>query len=245
MTLEVPVYGIDTAILAEKFGANRIELCAGFPEGGTTPSYSTIKIAKERLNIPINVMIRPRGGDFYYSNNEFRQILLDIELCQSLGINGVVFGILNKNGSLDKIRCKELVIASGKMKKTLHRAFDRTNNPYKALEDAIECGFDTILTSGQKPTAEHGIELIAELVEKANNKISILPGCGINSDNILKIIETTKAKEFHASAKKTIPSEMTFKNNSVKMSEKENNEINILTIDTDEIKKILSIINNI
>jgi len=211
--LEVPVFSIDSALIAQSAGADRLELCSGFPEGGTTPSYATIKLAKELISIPVNIMIRPRGGDFLYSEMEFEIMKSDIEYCKGIGVNGVVFGILNPDGSVDKSRCEKLVKIAKPISVTFHRAFDRAINPFEAIEDIVEIGFDRILTSGQQTTALLGAELISQLIAKAKDKIIIMPGCGINSKNLLDIRKITGAIEFHASAKKTIPSGMNYNNN--------------------------------
>lgn len=239
-TLEVPVFSIDSALIAQEAGADRLELCSSFPEGGTSPSHATILLAKQLLNIPFNVMVRPRGGDFLYSETEFRIMKDDIEFCRQIGVNGVVFGILDPDGNIDKKRCKELIETAGELNCTFHRAFDRTIDAYKALEDIIEIGFERILTSGQKTTAIEGAKLISELLKKADGRIIIMPGCGINSENISEIIRLTKANEIHASAKKMIPSKMKYFNTiSMGIS---NDNMNVST-DIDELIKLKIILN--
>ena len=235
--LEVPVYSIDAAIAAQSAGADRIELCSGFIEGGTTPSHATILLAKQLLKIPINVMIRPRGGDFLYSETEFRIMKGDIEFCKNAGVNGIVFGILKSEGNVDIDRCKELIETAGKLSCTFHRAFDRVENSYNALEDIIKLGFDRVLTSGLKPSAIEGIQLIAELNLIADKRIIVMPGCGINSNNLKEIMKLSHSKEFHASAKKYISSKMKFIRD-ISMGQFKNDESKIISLDTDELIKL-------
>jgi copper homeostasis protein len=240
--LEVPVFSIDSALIAQSALADRLELCSGFHEGGTTPSHATILLAKELLNIPISVMIRPRGGDFLYSENEFSIMKNDIEFCKRTGVNGVVFGILKADGTVDKRRCKELLEIAKPLFITFHRAFDRTVDPFQALEDIIEIGFDRILTSGQEKDALLGAQLISKLIERSNGKIIIMPGCGINAENLHEIKMKTKAIEFHASAKKFISSKMEY-HNEISMSNADNNENKNISTNADELKKLKLILN--
>jgi copper homeostasis protein len=240
--IEVPVFSIDSAIIAQSGGADRLELCAGFPEGGTTPSHATILMVKENISIPANIMIRPRGGDFLYSNKEFNIMKKDIEFCTLSGVNGVVFGILNTDGSVDKQRCKELLEIANPLSATFHRAFDRTSDPFKALEDIIDLGFNRILTSGLQKNALLGAELTAKLIEKAGKRIIIMPGCGITSQNLNKIKMITRANEFHASAKRMIPSGMKYQSE-IAMGSEGNYENFIISTDAEEIKKLKTILN--
>jgi copper homeostasis protein len=242
--LEVPVFSIDSALIAQSAGADRLELCSGFSEGGTTPSHATVLFAKELISIPINAMIRPRGGDFLYSETEFNIMKNDIEFCKQSRINGVVFGILYADGTIDKQRCKELLEIAKPLSVTFHRAFDRTVEPFQALEDIIEIGFDRILTSGLQKDALLGAKLISELIERSNGRIVIMPGCGINSGNLAEIKSTTKAIEFHASAKKFIQSEMQFINN-ISMGKDEINERHLLSADYKEILRLKGILDEL
>ncbi len=214
---EVVVFTVESAIAAQKGGAHRVELCDNMAEGGTTPSIGAIILARKNLHIDLNVMIRPRGSDFLYSDLEFEMMKADIEFCKTSGVDGVVFGILKQDGSVDKARCKQLVDIAKPMTVTFHRAFDMANNPLQSLEDIIDCGFDRILTSGQESTAIAGAELISELVEKANNRIIIMPGGGVRSSNICELIEKTGSREFHTSGRAIYPSAMNFHNEKVKM----------------------------
>lgn len=200
MTIEIVVYNIESAMNAQKGGADRIELCDNPAEGGTTPSAGVMEIVRQACTLDVYAMIRPRGGDFVYSAYEYYSMKRDIEICKRASMDGVVFGILNPDGTLDKGRCKKLVEAARPLRVTCHRAFDVTRDAYEALEDCIEIGFDRILTSGRMASAEDGIELIKSLVQKAGNRISIMPGSGVNENNAAKIVKETGVKDIHFSA---------------------------------------------
>lgn len=210
MLLEICANSLQSAINAQLAGAHRVELCENLSQGGTTPSYGLIKQTRKYLSIKLNVLIRPRSGDFLYSDQEFEIIKEDISICKQLGVDGIVCGILLPNGNVDVVRSKALVELSKPMSFTFHRAFDFTNDPFKALEDVVSTGADRILTSGQQTTAIQGEHLIMELVKIANGRITIMPGSGVNSDNIEYLIETG-AKEFHMSGTDLIDSKMTFR----------------------------------
>lgn len=201
ITLEICAFSIDACIKAALAGANRIELCAGSNEGGTTPPYSLIKKACEKLSIPIVPIIRPRGGDFNYSQEEFEMMLDDIIMAKELGCYGVALGILNSNLTVDKQRMQLLIATARPMQVTFIRAFDLTPNPFEALQELISLGCERILTSGQELKAKENVNLIRELVLQAGDSISIMPGSGINSINLHGLLENTGAYEFHASAR--------------------------------------------
>ena len=194
-----------------------MELCAGIPEGGTTPSYGMIRNARENISIALNVIIRPRGGDFLYSESEIQEMIYDIKIAKELGADGLVFGCLNPDGSVDMDAMSRLMEAAGDTPVTFHRAFDHTNDPYKALEDIISLGCARILTSGCRPTALEGAELLAQLVERAGNRIIIMPGCGVREGNIAEIARLSGAREFHFSARESVESGMIFRNPEVAM----------------------------
>ncbi len=225
-------------MIAQAAGAHRIELCDNPFEGGTTASYGFIKTARENLSIELYPIIRPRGGDFLYSEIEFEVMKADIENCKSLGCDGVVIGILNADGTVDKKRCKQLVEIAHPMKVTFHRAFDRTNDPFKAMEDIISIGCERILTSGQKNLAIDGEELLNKLVKQANNRIIIMPGSGVNSDNIETLVKNINATEFHTSARTFVNSKMEFINESM------DEQLTSVSAMSDEIKKIIEIFEN-
>lgn len=211
-TLEVIAYNIESCGIAQENGADRIELCANPGEGGTTPSYGMIRAAKEKCSIPVFVMIRPRGGDFLYADEEFQIMRDDIIQCRDYGCDGVVLGLLNADGTVDGKRTKELVQLAYPMEVTFHRAFDRVKDAHQSLEDVIACGCTRILTSGLKPTAAAGVSLIRELVELADERIIIMPGSGVRSSNIEGLIELSGAVEFHTSAGKMRDSGMEYRN---------------------------------
>ena len=215
--IEICANSVESAIEAQRGGAYRVELCAGIPEGGTTPSYGEIKMARELLSIRLHVIIRPRGGDFLYTPLEQSIMLHDIDMARQLGADGVVFGCLTPDGDIDLPLMERLMKASEGMSVTFHRAFDKCRNPRKALEKIIALGCDRILTSGQQATAEKGISLLKELNVQADGRIIIMPGCGVNSDNIRKIAEETGASEFHFSGRSSIESKMNYRNPAVSM----------------------------
>lgn len=210
--LEIIGFTIESCVVAQKAGANRIELCDGPGEGGTTPSYGFIKTAREKLSIDLFVMIRPRGGDFLYSEDEFEMMKSDVLLCKQLGCDGIVTGILTPDGKVDIKRNKELVELAAPLKATFHRAFDRVSYPSEALEDIIDIGFERILTSGGVPKAMDGAQNLAKLITQAAGRISIMPGSGVNASNILSLAKITKAIEFHSSASISLGSGMDYIN---------------------------------
>lgn len=215
---EICTNSVESCIAAQEGGANRVELCAGIPEGGTTPSYGEIATAREVLtHTKLHVIIRPRGGDFLYSPVEIKTMLKDIEIARRLGADGVVFGCLTADGEIDIPVMQQLMAASKGLSVTFHRAFDVCRNPHKALEQLIELGCDRILTSGQQANAEAGIPLLKELQQEAAGRIILLAGCGVNENNIRRIAEETGIEEFHFSARESIKSGMEYKNEAVSM----------------------------
>jgi copper homeostasis protein len=212
VTMEVCANSLASAIEAEKGGAVRVELCDNLLEGGTTPSYAQIKLAKEYLNIDVYPIIRPRGGDFLYTDLEFSIMQEDILMCKELDCDGVVIGILTADGSIDMNRCAELITLASPMKVTFHRAFDMSNDLFKALEDIISLGVERILTSGGAASALKGSKVIKQLVDQAGDRIIIMAGAGISESNIAELIIESGVQEFHGSARKIFKSAMTFKN---------------------------------
>lgn len=213
--LEVIAFNANSCVIAENAGAHRIELCDNPMAGGTTPSYGTIKLARRLTRLPLYPIIRPRDGDFLYSNIEFETMLADVKLCKQLGCDGVVLGLLDADGNIDKQRTALLVEAAYPMGATFHRAFDRCRNPFEALEDIIDCGCERILTSGQQTTATDGAALIASLVQKAQERIIVMPGSGIRAANIREIATRTGAREFHSSARSLSASGMKYKSSTM------------------------------
>lgn len=239
MTVEVVVYNIASAMKAEEGGADRIELCDSSGDGGTTPSYGTIELVRRHVSLDVFVMIRPRGGDFCYSSYEYHAMKRDISQCQKLSVDGVVFGILNPDGTIDKKRCKELIGMARPLKVTCHRAFDMTRDPFEALEDCIEAGFDRILTSGQRARAVEGAELIGELIIKAGGRIAIMPGSGVNEETVKEIVSKTNTTEIHCSAATNVESTMKFRNPNInEMGSEKGSSFTILTVDPTRVRKI-------
>ena len=189
-------------------GADRIELCDNLAEGGTTPSFGMLVQCKKLLKIPFFPIIRPRGGDFIFSKDEFEIMKEDVLCCREIGCEGIVIGILRKDGSIDADRSSELIALAGAMQITFHRAFDRCNDLKRGLEDIIELGCHRVLTSGGKEYAYEGIERLKSLVIQAGSRITIMPGSGINELNLLEIAQETSAHEFHSTAKKLMQYEI-------------------------------------
>lgn len=243
MTIEVVVYTIESALRAQQGGADRIELCDNPGEGGTTPSYGTIEAVRQQLNIAVYVMLRPRGGDFVYSNDEVKAMKSDLVQLHKLGADGVVFGILNPDGTIDKERCKELIGLAKPLKVTCHRAFDMTRDPLEALEDCIEAGFDRILTSGHQAKAIEGANLIAELVKQANGRIAIMAGSGVNPENVVDLVKQTGVKEIHFSAAAYAESSMKYRNEQIAgMGSTSGSEFTLRTVDPEIIKTIRALV---
>lgn len=238
---EVCANGVESCMAAQEGGADRVELCAGIPEGGTTPSYGEIKIARRLLNTTrLHVIIRPRGGDFLYTPLEVERMEEDIRMCRQLGVDGVVIGCLKADGSIDIESNQRLKDAAGDMSVTFHRAFDRCTNPMLALEQLCELGIDRILTSGQQPTAEQGIDLLRTLNKAAAGRIKILAGCGVNENNISKIHEETGVNEFHFSARIPVKSHMQYANPNVYMGDKDADESTLMYTSAERVKATIS-----
>ena len=208
---EVAVDSLESALIAQECGADRVEFCADLASGGITPSLGAVQLALERLQIPVHAMIRPRRGDFLYSDAEFEAMQRDIELVKAAGAHGVVFGILLADGRIDSKRSRQLAGLARPLSVTFHRAFDMCRDPRAALSQLIDMGLDTLLTSGQADTAAEGIPLIAELVARAAGRIEIMPGAGINAGNISRIAEATGAQTFHFSGKQTVAGPMEYR----------------------------------
>lgn len=234
--LEVAVFSIEAALSALKAGADRIEFCENPSEGGTTPSYGSLKTLIGLTDKPVFPIIRPRGGDFLYTQTEFEVIKADLLMVKELGYPGAVIGLLNEDGSIDIKRTNELVQLAAPMQITFHRAFDRCNDPLKGLEDIIITGCKRILTSGQFPSVVDALPLIKQLVEKAAGRIIILPGSGVRSNNCKQIIDVTEVVEIHSSARKAISSLMNY--NAPTMNE---NMIS-MGVDEKEIEAILKLV---
>ncbi len=244
--LEICVDNVQSAIDAQDAGATRVELCDSLPEGGTTPGYGTIVSARHNLNIGLNILIRPRGGDFLYSALEFDIMRRDVDICMECGADGIVTGILRADGNIDIERTSELVRLAHPMSVTFHRAFDMCRDPQKGLEDIIATGADRLLTSGQKNSAEEGSGLLRELVIQSGNRIIIMPGSGIHEANIEAIAKITGANEFHLSARKVVESKMIFRKTGITMGGMPGyNEYARKVADSEKIKGIIKILGNL
>ena len=214
--IEVCANSVESVKAAVEAGADRVELCAGMPEGGTTPSWGTIALAREIMPAGLHVIIRPRGGDFLYNEWEREVMLRDIDAARRIGADGVVLGCLTEDGQVDVRLMRRLMAEAGGMSVTFHRAFDMCCDPLAALRDIESLGCHRILTSGQQATAEEGIPLLRQLVAAARNVI-IMPGCGVNGGNVSMIARETGAHEFHLSARMPVESGMRYRNTRVSM----------------------------
>ena len=198
--LEIACFNLESAILAQENGADRVELCANMKEGGTTPDFELTKTVRDKVTVDLNVMIRPRGGNFVYSDVEFEQMKSEIVAFKKLEVDGFVFGILKEDGTSNELQNAALVALANPLPCTFHRAFDGIKNKLEALESLIECGFKTILTSGTVTNVVDGIDVLSDLIEKANDRIVIMPGGGLRSTNIGLLKDKTKAIFYHSSA---------------------------------------------
>ena len=210
MLLEIATTDFETTRIAVAGGADRIELCAGLSEGGITASAGLLKLCRQKFDIPIYPIIRPRSGDFLYSKEEFEIMMHDVLLCKELGFEGVVMGLLNVYGTIDLDRMAQLIDTAYPLEVTFHRAFDRCLDPGAALEQLVGLGCERILTSGQQPTAPEGIQLIASLQAQAANRIVIMPGSGVRADSIIDLATQTCCVEFHTSLRSLKKSAMEF-----------------------------------
>jgi copper homeostasis protein len=208
--LEICCYNLDSALIAADAGADRVELCADPAAGGTTPGIGLIKTVRKKISIELFPIIRIRGGDFLFSEEELDVMLHEVHACKGAGCDGVVIGMLLPDGRVDKINASRLVEKAYPMEVCFHRAFDWTRNPFEALEDIIEIGCERILTSGQQPKAIMGTALIKDLILRADGRIQVMPGSGIRADNISDLKNETGATQFHSSARTFKKSNMEF-----------------------------------
>lgn len=200
--IEICVDSLESAIIASNHGADRLEVCSALVLGGLTPSYGMVKLIKEKVKIPLHILIRPRQGDFIYNQDEVNTMIADIKLFKELGIEGIVIGAITLDSQLDINSLKKLIMAGRGLHIACHRAFDQVCDPYKSAEQLINLGVNTILTSGCKPTAYEGRVLIKELMTKYGDKITIMPGSGVNAKNYLQLKMELRANWMHLSAKK-------------------------------------------
>ena len=243
--LEICIDSVASAIAAEQGGAARVELCQNLFEGGTTPSVGTVYRTLERVGIKVNAIIRPRGGDFLYSDDEFAVMQHDIVTLKGMGINGVVIGMLNADGTIDVERSSRLIELARPLEVTYHRAFDVTADPFRSLDDIIGLGVERLLTSGQEPSVLEGVELIAELVRRAGDDIIIMPGAGITEKNLPRIIRETGAKEFHVTGSASVLSNMEFRNERCFMGKAlYAPEFSLKVTNPDKIRNYIQLLNN-
>ena len=215
--MEVCVDSVESAVNAEAGGASRLELCAGVAEGGITPSLGMLREVKKRVRIPVFVMLRPRGGDFLYSEDELAVMRQDLQLVKENGADGVVLGLLRPDGTIDEENCSKFLQLAAPMSTTFHRAFDMVKNPLRSLEVLIKLGFHRLLTSGCDSTALEGLPLIKQLVEQAQGRIIVVPGGGITERNLERVLRGSGATEFHCSARGSRSSQMQYRNSAVAM----------------------------
>jgi len=236
--LEACVANIESAIAANEAGADRLELCSLLGAGGITPSFGFIEKVLARVSIPVHVLIRPREGDFLYSDDEHEIMLRDIRNCSEMGVAGIVTGMLQENGSIDISRCKALVEEAGPLAVTFHRAFDLASDAFTSLEEIIQLKCARILTSGQRASAMHGAGFISGLINQAGGRIIIMPGGGIDDRNIVQLRKMTMANEFHLSARTIKQSRMRYRNEFVIMSTEDVDEYALDVFDADMFRKV-------
>jgi copper homeostasis protein len=237
--LEVIAFSIESCSLIQQSGAHRIELCDNPGEGGTTPSYGFIKKARELATIELYSMIRPRGGDFLYSADEFEAMKEDIKHCKQLGCDGVVFGLLNADGTVDKARTAALVELAYPLGVTFHRAFDRVRDAFEALDTLIDIGCERVLTSGLMPNIAGGKHLLKQLVTAADEHIIIMPGSGVRHNNLADLAQFTGAVEFHTSARTNVATGMQY------INEQMNEALTSVTVDSNEVAACLAELNKL
>lgn len=243
MHLEICIDSVQSALAAQAGGASRVELCDNLLVGGTTPSYGMLKQVIKAINIGVHVLIRPRGGDFCYTEAEIDVMLADIEIAKELGAAGVVIGALQPDGSIDMQVARRLIAAAGPLIVTWHRSFDLARDPKQALEQIISLGCSYLLTSGQEQSAIAGKALIAALVKQAAGRIVIMPGGGINPDNIAGLRDATGAQEFHSSGRHNLPSRMVWRRPNVYMGEWQKAEYELAVVDGEKVRAMLEAIN--
>jgi copper homeostasis protein len=224
LTVEVCVDSMDSAIAAERGGANRLELCGSLVEGGVTPSAALIATARQKISIGLHVMIRPRAGDFYYSADEFEVMRRDVLMAKQLGVGGVVFGILDADANIDIQKTRALVDLARPLKVTYHRAFDMSADLFRSLEQVMETGADRILTSGGAQTAVAGAATVRRLIEQAGKRAVIMACGGINNQNVQAVVKETAVREIHVGLRTPAASPMRYRNEDISMGSLEGNE---------------------
>jgi copper homeostasis protein len=237
--LEICADSVESAVAAERGGARRIELCSSLIEGGITPSAGLISAVRNRLSIDVCVMVRPRGGDFCYSREEFEIMEQDVLTAKQLGGDGIVFGILQEDGDVDVSRTRHLIEIARPLKTTFHRAFDMSRDLSKSLADLIEAGADRVLTSGREQNVEDALSVVASLVEAAAGRIAIMAGGGISESNVHRIIHETGVREIHASIRVHVPSPMRYRNERISMGLARGREYQRVTVLEEKVASLL------
>jgi copper homeostasis protein len=240
LLLEICAGSVTSCLAAQDGGAGRVEFCDNLLEGGTTPSYGAIASARDKLRILLNVIIRPRGGDFLYSDVEFEVMERDILACKELGVDGVAIGLLTADGDIDVLRTRRLVELAAPMPVTFHRAFDVARDPFKALEDIIATGCNRLLTSGQESSAPEGAALIRKLREAAGERLVVMPGAGVRLNNIARLVSETGCVEYHTSGRAPFASGMRYRNERVKMGGPGQDEYAIVETSAELVKQIIA-----
>jgi copper homeostasis protein len=240
MTIEVCAYSLASCLTAQQAGAGRIELCGGLAEGGTTPSAGLIQLARQHLTIPFYVMIRPRGGDFLYSETELQVMKADIQMAKSLGADGIVLGVLQADGTVDEVQTRLLIDLAKPLPVTFHRAFDMTRDPLEALEAVIRTGAARILTSGQHQTAETGLSILRQLTSQASGRIEVMAGAGVNAQNATQLIETG-LDALHLSGSSKEDSRMMYRQPAVSMASSVPTEYEYVEANEEKIRAVISV----
>jgi len=238
VVLEICVDSVDGALAAQQGGAQRIARCENLVEGGTTPSSGTIALARQQVTIGLNVIIRPRGGDFLYSDLEFAAMQHDLSHAKALGADGVVIGLLNRDGTVDRARTAALIALARPLSVTFHRAFDMARDPATALETLIDLGIDRVLTSGQEQTAIAGIASIVALKQQAGDRIIVMPGGGVTEENVGQIVDRSGVREIHFSARSSVESQMSYRNERIYMGLPDRPEFQRKVTDVERIRAI-------
>ncbi|QZA81550.1 copper homeostasis protein CutC [Deefgea piscis] len=240
ITLEICAGSVTSCLAAQEGGAQRVEFCDNLLEGGTTPSYGQLAAARDRLWITLNVIIRPRGGDFLYSDLEFEVMERDVLACKKIGVDGIVIGLLTSDGRIDIPRTKRLVELAAPMPVTFHRAFDVACDPVQALEDIISAGCVRLLSSGQAASALEGAALLQQLQAQAGDRLIVMPGAGVRGHNIAELVAATGCNEFHSSGRAPFPSGMVYRNPNVKMGAPGQDEYSVVETDPQLVRELLS-----
>ncbi len=239
MQIEVCAYSLASCLTAQRAGASRVELCGGMAEGGTTPSAGLIQLAHQQLSIPLYVMIRPRGGDFLYTESEYAVMQADIRLAKAAGADGMVLGILRADGTVNEAQTHQLVELAKPLPVTFHRAFDMTCDPLEALEAVIRTGAVRILTSGMHQTAEAGLVIIRQLAEQASGRIEIMAGAGVNVQNAQQLVKAG-VDALHLSGSQKEESSMIFRQPSVSMTSTLPGEYDRIEADEEKIREVVN-----